>query len=50
MKVTERVLEHRIRQQIDDMQFGLMNGKRTIDALFVVRNMQEKFSVRRIED
>jgi len=50
MKVTERVLEHRIRQHIDDMQFGLTNGKRTTDVLFVVRNMQEKFRVRRIED
>jgi len=30
-KVVERILEHRIRQQIDidDMQFGFMNGKGT---------------------
>jgi len=39
MKVVERVLEHRIRQQIeiDGMQFGFMKGKGMIDALFIVR-------------
>ena len=36
MKVVERIFEHRIRQQvdIDNMQFGFMKGKRTIDAIF----------------
>jgi len=45
MKVVERIFEHRIRQQIDiyDMQFGFMKGKGTIDAIFIVRQMQEKF-------
>ena len=45
MKVVERIFEYRIRQQIDidDMQFGFMNGKRTTDAMFIVRQMQEKF-------
>ena len=40
-KVVERIFEHRIRQQIDidDMQFGFMKG----DAIFMVRQMQEKF-------
>ena len=35
-KVVERIFEHRIRQQIeiDDMQFGFMKGKGTIDAIF----------------
>jgi len=44
MKVVERVFEHRIRQKIetDDVQFGCMKGKGTIDAIFVVRQMQEK--------
>ena len=44
-KVVERIFEHRIRQQIDidDMQFGFMNGKETNDAIFIVRQMQEKF-------
>jgi len=37
MKVVERDFEYRIRQQIevDDVQFGLMKGKGTIDAIFV---------------
>jgi len=45
MKVVERIFEHRIWQQIDidDMQFGFMKGKGTTDAIFIVRQMQEKF-------
>jgi len=37
--VVERVFEHRIREQteIDDMQFGFMKGKGTIDAIIVVK-------------
>ena len=44
MKVYERVLDARIRQQvdIDAMQCGFMPGKGTTDAIFVVRQMQEK--------
>ena len=46
--MTERLFEHRIRQQleIDDMQFGYIKGKSTINAIFVVRQMQEKFTVK----
>jgi len=45
MKVMERISENRIRQQIDidDMQFVFMKGKGTTDAIFIVRQMQEKF-------
>ena len=45
MKVLERVLERRLREKvtIDGMQFRLMPGKGTTDAIFVVRQMQEKF-------
>jgi len=45
MKVVERIFKLRIRQQIDtdDMQFGFMKGKKTTDAIFIVRQMQEKF-------
>lgn len=45
MKVIERVLEKRIREQvnIDDMQFGFMPGKGTTDAIFIVRQVQEKY-------
>ena len=48
MKVVERIFEHRIRQQIeiDDMQFGFMKGKGTIDAIFLARQMQENFRVK----
>ena len=28
---------------IDDMQFGFMSGKGTGDAIFIVRQLQEKF-------
>jgi len=43
--VVERIFEHRIRQQIDidDMQFGFMKDKGSTDAIFIVRQMQEKF-------
>jgi len=36
---------YRIRQQIeiDDMQFGFMKGKGTVDAIFMARQMQENF-------
>jgi len=45
MKVVEKIFKHRIWQQIDidDMQFGFMKGKGTIDAIFTVRQMQENF-------
>ena len=44
MKVFERVLEQRVRDQatIDNMQFGFMPGKGTTDAIFIVRQLQEK--------
>jgi len=38
-------LKTKIRQQIDtdDMLFGFMKGKGTTDAIFIVRQMQQKF-------
>ena len=40
---TERVLERRLRMKvnIDDMQFGFMSGKGTVDAIFIVRQLQK---------
>jgi len=48
MKVAERIFENRIRQQIDidDMKFGFMKGRGTIDTIFIVRQMQENFRVK----
>ena len=44
MEVLERVFEKRIRCQvsIDNMQFGFMPGKGTTDAIFIMRQIQEK--------
>ena len=44
MKITERVLEKRIRAIVDfdEVQFGFMPGKGTVDALFLVRRLQEE--------
>ena len=45
LKVVERVIEKIIRECIvtDDMQFGVMPGRGTTDAMFIVRQLQEKF-------
>ena len=45
MKVVERVLEERICEIVivDDMQFGFMPGRGTIDAVFILRRMQEEY-------
>ena len=45
MKIVKRGMERRIRElvNIDSMQFGFMPGRRTTDALFVVRRMQEEY-------
>ena len=52
MKVVERIFEHKIRQQIDidDVQFGFMKSKETTDAIFIVRQMQEKFRAKGFVD
>ena len=49
MKVVERIFEHRIRQQIvtDDMQFVLLKGKGTTDAIFMARQMQDNLELKR---
>ena len=49
MKVLERVLEKRIRCQvsIDNMQFGFRPGKGTTDAIFIMRQVQEKHQAKK---
>src|SRR5580693_8014586 len=51
MKVLERVLEKRIRERVvlDEMQFGFSPGRGTIDAIFIVRQVQEKFLAKKKE-
>jgi len=48
VRVVEGIFEDRIRQwiDIDDMQFGFMKGGGTTDAIFVVRQMRERFEAR----
>ena len=51
MKVLERVIEGRVRKivKIDDVQFGFMAGRSTTDAIFIVRQLQEKYLARNKE-
>ena len=45
MKIIERVLEKRIRAlvEMDDLQFGFMPGRRTTNALIIVKRMQDEY-------
>src|ERR1700757_5240125 len=45
MKVFERVIEKKVQDKVelDEMQFGFRAGRGTTDAIFVVRQMQERF-------
>ena len=51
MKVLERVIERRVRDkvQIDGMQFGFRSGRDTTDAIFIVRQMKERFLAKKQE-
>ena len=50
MKVVERIIETLIRDciSIDDMQFGFMPGRGTTDAIFILRQLQEKHLDRKL--
>ena len=45
MKVVERLLEKRLRRlvKVDQIQFGFMPGKSTMNAIFILRKMQESY-------
>ena len=46
MKIVEKVLQRRMRHmvKVDEMQFGFMPGKGTIDAVFILRRLiQEEY-------
>ena len=49
MMVPERVLEKRIRCQvsIDNIQLDFMSGKGTTDAIFIMRQVQEKHQAKK---
>ena len=44
-KIVERILKRRLRTlvNLNEMQFGFMPGKGTVDAIFMVRKMQEEY-------
>ena len=45
MNIVEKVLEKRLRHvvKVNEMQFGFMPGKGTIDAVFILRRLQEEY-------
>ena len=45
MKILERIVDGLIRQivSIDDSQFSFVPGRGTTDAIFLVRQLQEKY-------
>ena len=45
MKIVEKVLEKRMPRmvKVDKMQFGFMHDKGTIDAVFILRRLQEEY-------
>ena len=49
MKVVERVMEKRQSRivSVDEMQFGSMPERGSIDAVFIVRRMQEEYHAKR---
>ena len=49
MKVYEKTLGKRLRDivKIDEKQFGFQSGKLTVDTIFVLRQLQEKFAAKK---
>ena len=45
MKIVERVLERQIRTlvSLNEMQFGYMPRTGTVDAIFIVKRLQEEY-------
>ena len=46
MKIWEKVMENRLRKLvvIDEIQFAYQEGRSTMDAIFIVRQVQEKYT------
>jgi hypothetical protein len=53
MKVLERLVEKKVKSNckgiLDSMQFEFTSGKGTTDAIFIVRQMQEKYLAKKKE-
>ena len=49
IKVYEKTLEKRRTDivRIDEKQFGFQSGKSTVDAIFVLQQLQEKFGAKK---
>ena len=47
MKIVEKVLARYGLVKVDEMQFVFMPGKGTIDAVFILRRLQEEYLTRR---
>ena len=47
MKVTERIFERRLRKvvELDEMEMGFMPGRGTMDAIFILRQLMEKYEM-----
>ena len=45
MKIVEKVLARRLQRmvKVDEMQFGFMPAKGTIDTVFIFRRLQEEY-------
>ncbi len=45
MKLWEKILERRLRDivKIENIQFGFQQDRSTIDAIFVMRQLQERY-------
>ena len=43
MKVWERIVEARVKDEISKQQYGFMPGKETTDAMFALRMLMEKY-------
>ena len=45
MKIVEKLLERQIRTLVNfnEMRFGFMPGKETVDAIFIVKRMHEEY-------
>jgi hypothetical protein len=45
MKLWERIIEHRLRgvTNITEKQFGFMPGRSTMEAIFLIRQLRERY-------